>query len=190
MTITCVRAFIFNWIARYGIPSDISSDQGPQFTSEFWKTFNQMMGIMIHRTTTAFHPQANGLVERFHRHLKSALMARLTGPNWVDELPWVLLGIRTVPKEDIKASSAELLYGAPIAVPGDLLTPSQTVTPTEQFLPTIQETIRKLTIQPMTRHGKITPYLPPSLMNSDYVFLYEETSIDHRSPRPMMARLR
>ena len=35
------------------------------------------------------------IVERFHNHLKSALMARLTGPDWVAELPWVLLGIRT-----------------------------------------------------------------------------------------------
>lgn len=44
-----------------------------------------------HQATTAYHPQANGLVERIHRHLKSALRARLSGPNWVDELPWILL---------------------------------------------------------------------------------------------------
>ena len=50
------------------------------------------------RHTTAYHPQANGLVERFHRQLKSSLKARLKGPNWVDELPWLLLGSRTAPK--------------------------------------------------------------------------------------------
>ena len=58
--------------------------------------------------STAYHPQANGLVERFHRTMKAALKARLTGPNWFDELPWVLLGLRTAPKDDLQSSSAEL----------------------------------------------------------------------------------
>ena len=78
------------------------------------------MGTKHHRTT-AYHPQANGLVERFHRHLKSALRTRLTGPRWIYELPWVLLGIRTSPKEDIGCSSAELVYGAPLTIPGQFL---------------------------------------------------------------------
>ena len=70
------------------------------------------------------------LVERFHRHLKSALRARLTGPNWIDELPWVLLGIRTAPKEDLHTSSAELVYGAPLTVPGDFVaSPNSTASP-------------------------------------------------------------
>ena len=46
-------------------------------------------------------------------------MARLTGPNWVAELPWVLLGIRTAAKEDLNCASAELVYGTPLSVPGD-----------------------------------------------------------------------
>ena len=57
------------------MPQDISTDRGPQFTSDLWEAFNQLLGIRIHRTT-AYHPQANGLVERFHYRLKSALMAR------------------------------------------------------------------------------------------------------------------
>ena len=51
--------------------------------------------------------------------MKAALRARLTGPNWVNELPWVLLGLRTTPKEDLDTSPAELVYGSPLAVPRD-----------------------------------------------------------------------
>ena len=51
--------------------------------------------------------------------MKAALRAHLTGPNWVDELPWVLLGLRTTPKEDLDASPEELVYGSPLAVRGD-----------------------------------------------------------------------
>jgi hypothetical protein len=72
----------------------------------------------LHPTTT-YHPQANGLMERNHRDLKAALKCRLNSPNWIDELPWVLLGLRTAPKEDLHSLSAELVYGSPLTVPVD-----------------------------------------------------------------------
>ena len=92
-TTECARALISTWIARFGVPLDMTSDRGPQFTSAMWSTIASQLGIQLHRTT-AYHPQANGLVERFHRTLNASLKARLSSPNWVDELPWVLLGIR------------------------------------------------------------------------------------------------
>ena len=63
------------------------------------------------------------MVERFHRSLKAALKARLIGNNWVEQLPWVLLGLRTAPKEDLGYSSAELVYGEPLTVPGEFTLP-------------------------------------------------------------------
>jgi IS30 family transposase len=68
---TCARALIGHWVARFGVPSHITSDRGPQFTSELWTAMSRLFGSQLHRTT-AYHPQANGLVERFHRHLKAA----------------------------------------------------------------------------------------------------------------------
>ena len=41
----------------------------------------------------------------------------------MDELPWVLLGLRTVPKDDLGALSAEMVYGAPLTIPGDFIAP-------------------------------------------------------------------
>ena len=50
--------------------------------------------------TTAYHPQNNGLVERFHHQLKESLRARSCNSSWEEHLPWVLLRLRTVPKEE------------------------------------------------------------------------------------------
>ena len=77
--------------------------------------------MQIH-CAAALNPQGNRLKGRFHRTMKASLKARLTGPNWVQELPWVLLSIRTTPKDDLKSSSAELVYGKSLTVPGSFVT--------------------------------------------------------------------
>ena len=87
-TATGSRALIHVWIARFGVPLDMTSDRGSQFTSARWSSICYQLGVQLHRTI-AYHPQANGLVKRFNRTMKASLMARLAGPNWFDELTWV-----------------------------------------------------------------------------------------------------
>ena len=177
-TETCARAVVFHWIARFGMPLDMTSDRGSQFTSKLWTTIAKLLGTKLHHTT-AYHPQANGLVERFHRNLKSALRARLTGPNWLDELPWVLLGIRTAPKEDLNSSSAELVYGAPLTVPGDFVaTPHRQLDPVA-VLSRLRDTVSKFIPIPTSHHGNPKTSVPPDLRSSEYVFIRRDA---HRTP--------
>ncbi|XP_069778961.1 uncharacterized protein [Narcine bancroftii] len=89
--------------------------------------------VKIHHTT-AYYPQSNRLVETFHRHLKASLMARLSGPDWADKLPRVLIGIRTAPKEDLQASAAEMVYGAPLSLLGEFFGPDPDTTATVKNL--------------------------------------------------------
>ena len=93
--LSCARALLENGLPRFGVPTDIMSDRGRrQFTSVLWTELSKLLGTQLH-STTAYHPQANGLVERFHRQLKASPKARLHGQDWRDELPLVLLGIRS-----------------------------------------------------------------------------------------------
>jgi hypothetical protein len=71
-------------------------------------------------------------VERAHRQLKEALKSRLAGAAWPDHLPWVLLGLRAAPKDDSNISSAELVYGAPVVLPGEFLDAAEP--PAAEFL--------------------------------------------------------
>ena len=168
-TIDCARALIVAWISRFGVPLDITSDRGAQFTSALWSTISQQLGCELHHTT-AYHPQANGLVERFHRTMKAALKARLTGPNWFDELPWVLLGLRTAPKDDLQSSSAELVYGEPLIVPGTFIT--------SNTIPWIPAYVNRPAI-PTTSHGRCTSSIPSQLKTSQFVFVRHDS---HRTP--------
>ncbi|MFO0006952.1 MAG: DDE-type integrase/transposase/recombinase, partial [bacterium] len=70
----CAMALLHGWIQRFGVPTTITSDRGQQFTSALWAATCRLLSI-THVPTTAYHPQANGLVERFHRRLKDALRA-------------------------------------------------------------------------------------------------------------------
>ena len=65
------------------------------------------------------------MVERSHRQVKDALRARLAGNEWPLHLPWVLLGLRSAPKEDSNVSSAKLVYGAALTLPGQIVTEAE-----------------------------------------------------------------
>jgi hypothetical protein len=115
---SCVEVFQSCWVSRFGSPRFITTDRGVQFTSAAWAAMCSRIGAE-HIVTTAYHPQSNGLVERLHCQIKEALRAR--GGLWVEHLPWVLLGVRAAPKERAGVSAAEAVYGAPLAVPGQLV---------------------------------------------------------------------
>ena len=167
---TCARALLYNWVARFGLPLHVTSDRGPQFTSKLWSTVSRLLGIKLHHTT-AYHPQANGLVERFHRHLKSSLRARLTGSNWMDALPWVLLGIRSAPKQDLGCSSAELLFGTPVTVTGNFVAATPSNLLPQDILPQLRDAVSKFLPVPTSRHCKSKSFVFPDLPDSDFVFI-------------------
>ena len=83
----CATALLHHWIARFGVPEDITSDRGRQFTSSLWTQLNALLGIHA-TTTTAYHPEANGMVERLHRKLKASLKARTTAQTGLMNSPW------------------------------------------------------------------------------------------------------
>lgn len=57
------KLFFENWISRYGTPKYLTSDRGAQFESRLFTAFLALVGCERIRTT-AYHPQANGMVER------------------------------------------------------------------------------------------------------------------------------
>ena len=121
-TETVINALAHGWISSFGIPDTITTDRGGQFTSTVWTQLLENWGIR-HSMTTAYHPEANGLVERLHRRLKESLMA-LCGDDrhsWYWKLPMTLLALRTTLKPDIGSSPADLVYGEGLSVPGNLL---------------------------------------------------------------------
>ncbi|BHF58444.1 hypothetical protein SprV_0100139600 [Sparganum proliferum] len=126
---TVVKAFLSRWAAIFGAPSTITTDRGAQFESNLFQSLLSFLGCARIRTT-AYHPDANRMVERpsgWHPgdRLKASLRAAADPENWTDHLPLVLLGIRSALKPDLDCSAAELVFGATVRLPGEMITPTQ-----------------------------------------------------------------
>lgn len=166
----CAKSFVRHWISRFGVPGDITSDRGRQFTSRLWQDLTQLLGISA-QTTTAYHPQANGLIERLHRQLKAALECRLRGTNWMNELPMVMLGIRTSWREDLQCSPAQLVYGTELHIPGEFLETANTENLPPGFLRELQETMKTIKPTPTSFHGSRSTHRPSNLGGTGWVYV-------------------
>lgn len=167
---TIARTFYGGWIARFGTPLRITTDQGRQFESTLFNQLASLTGSK-HLRTTAYHPQANGMVERFHRHLKGAIRCH-QGQRWTEVLPSVLLGIRAAWRDDLQASAAELVYGETIRLPGEFLTPL--ITPRVDpagFVQQLRQQFRELQPTAGTNHSRQHPFIYKDLANTQQVFL-------------------
>lgn len=174
---SCVSALLTGWISRFGVPTTITSDQGQQFESDLWHSLMNLLGA-THLCITAYHPQANGLVERFHRHLKTGLKARLAGSNWVDDLPVVLLGICATLKEDLSCTSAELVYGTTLRLPGDFFT-APTIEDPSSFVSRLRSSMQHLQFVPTRWHGRRDVYLPHDLHTATHMYVRRDS---HKPP--------
>jgi hypothetical protein len=128
--------------------------------------------------TTAYHPQSNGMVERTHGQLKAALRARLAGSRWPEHLPWVLLGLRTAPKEDSGVLEAELVYGAALALPAEFLSTAEP--PVAEFLQKLQQVELPAT-RPLS-YAEAAAKPPAALLQASHVYVRRSSTLPPLAP--------
>jgi cleavage and polyadenylation specificity factor subunit 1 len=128
-----------------------------------------------HLPNTSHHPAANGLVERFHRTLKAAIMCH-ADQHWTAALPLVLLGIRTAFKEDLQASVAELVYGEPLRIPGELLTPTADPVDPAHLITELRQHMARLRPVPATRQASPATFVQSELEKCTHVLLRQDTT--------------
>ena len=79
--ITVADKLVDGVFMRFGIPSQLHSDQGSQFESRLMSEVRTLLGIQKSRTTP-YHPQCDGMVERFNRTLLSMLATHCKSNPW------------------------------------------------------------------------------------------------------------
>lgn len=166
---TIVTTFFNTWISRYGAPAIITTDRGAQFESALFDALVKLIGSRRIRTTT-YHPQANGMVERWHRSMKSAIKCHET-QNWAEVLPIILLGLRSSYKEDIRASAAELVFGTTLKLPGEYFTIEDPIGYPQMFAEKLRDRMRQVRGPATTHHTKTKTFIHKDLENTTHVFI-------------------
>ena len=126
MALAVADAFFQNIVCRLGMPSVIHSDQGRKFENKVMQEMCLLCGA--HKTrTTPYHPESDGLVERFNRTLLM-MLAMFAGENcddWDDLLPAVMMAYRSSIHESTGYSPYWLMFGEECTLPMDVGLPRQ-----------------------------------------------------------------
>ncbi|XP_041452935.1 uncharacterized protein LOC121406002 isoform X3 [Lytechinus variegatus] len=119
--VTIVDALV-DIFSRIGVPQEILSDRGSQFTSGLFAEVTKLLSLR-QLFTTPYHPAGNGLVERFNGTLKLMLrrMCAEKPTDWDRYLGALLFAYREAPQASLGFSPFELIYGRRVRGPLTLL---------------------------------------------------------------------
>lgn len=113
-----------NLFASYGLPDQIVTNNGSQFTSSEFQRFTKANGIKRIRSAP-YHAATNGEAERYVQTFKKSLRAAKGDPgNLQFKLAQFLLSYRSTPHSTTRLSPAELFLKRPLKTRLDLLHPS------------------------------------------------------------------
>lgn len=126
---TIAKYFVKEIICKHGTPRTLISDQGSNFMSDLFKECCKLLKIEKLRTT-AFHPQSNGQVERFHRNLIDYLSHYVNKEqsDWDEWVPFALLAYRATPQSTTGFSPFFMVHGREPELPSEIIfdsTPTQ-----------------------------------------------------------------
>ena len=115
-----------NLFARYGLPAQLVSDNGPQFTSEEFQQFLKRNGIK-HITSAPYHPATNGLAERCVQSFKNAMKSETEVKSLNIKLARLLLAYRNTPHSTTGEPPSQLFLGRRLRTRLDLLKPDLSI---------------------------------------------------------------
>jgi len=110
------------------------------------------------RTTTSYHPQCNGAIERQHRRIKESLRAKLNNEtrSWVDALPLIILGLNNAISNDTNNSAAQATFQRQLSIPGCIF---DNIYDLNKYTP------------PSRTHHTTNFHIPKSLYSCKYIWL-------------------
>jgi hypothetical protein len=113
------QAFLLHVLSRYSAPAEVVTDQGKEWQGVFAALLED--SFIDHRTTSAYHPPANGLAERCVQTMKMALKKYCESGRdrncWDEHLPFMAMGYRCSKQSSTRLSPYEMLFADTPIIP-------------------------------------------------------------------------
>lgn len=119
---TVARAFVDNFILRYGIPCEIATDRGTEFISAIMKDVCKLLNVNQIQAT-AYHHESIGSLENSHKSLGAFLRIQTDNQSqmWSSWIPYWSFAYNTTVHSETKFTPFELVFGKLCNVPTNLL---------------------------------------------------------------------
>src|ERR1700742_267889 len=106
------RLYLLHVFSKHGIPTDIVSDRGSLFTSNFITSLAQLLGMKLN-FSTAYHPESDGQTERMNQSLEGYLQlyCNYQQDDWPDLLPIAEFAYNNAPHSATQVSPFFTNYG-------------------------------------------------------------------------------
>lgn len=117
-SLSIAKSLVNNFILIYGMFKKVKSDRGSEFLNEVFTNITKLLKIE-HITSTSFHHETLGTVERNHRILNEYLLCFTDDYNWDEWIPYFLFAYNTTPHSDTGYSPFELVFGKIANLPYD-----------------------------------------------------------------------
>ena len=106
---------LINYFARFGVPEELSSDGGPEFTASATEDFLKRWNIR-HRLSSSYLPQSNGRAEVAVKSVKRLLRSNIdpSGSLNTEKFLKAMLQLRNTPDPDCRLSPAQIVFGRPL----------------------------------------------------------------------------
>ena len=142
---TVARKLVDEFFCRFSPPEQLHSDQGRNFESEVISEVCKLLGVVKSRTTP-YHPQSDGLVERFNRTLLDMLAKAVQERpfEWEDHLRRLCLAYNTSVNPTIGYAPFYLMFGRQVRMPVDLMygSPNPPITTVPQYVADLRSSLR------------------------------------------------
>lgn len=190
---TVAKIIVTEFLCRFGLPRQIHTDQGTQFESRLFQEMCLLLDIDKTRTTP-YHPQSNGLVERFNRTVLGMLTKYVSADrnDWDEKLPFLMMAYRSSIHESTGYTPSRMMLGREAELPIDLLfgppPASRELEPTSNFVANLKETLTKVHTNARSKLLKASEKqkrgydhrLNQSLFNAgDLVWLQTKSNLTH-----------
>jgi len=151
---TIAAAFLDYWVAAYGPPATVLSDNGPQFRSTFFQGVCSLLGIS-NRYSTTYHPQTNGQVERYNRTIVGPLRTYLGDhqDGWDELVAMLKLAYNSRPQQSTGVAPLEFITPERVrSLSVERMVGSPTPEETDGSPRAIREVIRDARVRPVNKY--------------------------------------